>query len=305
MTVESAFNRLLDAARRCGDKAAAAEQAATKRAVGLTKPMAKSRAAGGAITIARKSHTPMSIGDGAGARTTVPVGDSPALMKDREDMAKNQHRQHSASTAASMSPRTGLANGKGPVAIPSARSPRLSTLAPAAAATVAAATPTAGPQARGAAGKNPPRAVGNSPGEQTKKTASSAATIEASDAEEHGLGLSLGRTLWALIEGERKVAAAAAAAAEASSTGTVTEDIMTTADGERDGGGSTGGSGKRVDGLNALGEEGMKILRWHVANIEYSTGVSTLLCLLRTGLFSSFSSAINLLVVITVSWSKV
>ena len=84
------------------------------------------------------------------------------------------------------------------------------------------------------------------------KAAAVAAKVAADfEGQEHGLGLSLGRTLRRLIESERVAAAAAKSAAN----------------------GDGGDGGRALEGLAGLGEEGMRILRWHVANIEYSTGV--------------------------------
>lgn len=85
-----------------------------------------------------------------------------------------------------------------------------------------------------------------------KAAAEAAKAAAAFESQEHGLGLSLGRTLRRLIESER------AAAASSGGDGAVN-------------GGDDGGRG--LGGLAGLGEEGMRILRWHVANIEYSTGV--------------------------------
>lgn len=84
--------------------------------------------------------------------------------------------------------------------------------------------------------------------------------------QQHGLGLSLGRTLGKLIEDEQSSSAQGRDGEEKANGG------------GHGGGGGSGGDG----GLAGLGEEGMRILRWHVANIEYSTGVSEA----RAGLFA-------------------
>lgn len=140
-TVETTFNRLLDAARRCGEKAAAAEAQAKKKASGVSPPLpGKATSTAGGVDL--------------------PSFDTSTATQD-----------------------SAVASG-----------------------------PTAADDGGRSAGGSPVRR-GSSPRERAKNAKSPVKAKSASSAgdfdEEHGLGLSLGRTLRALVNGERAAAKAA------------------------------------------------------------------------------------------------
>lgn len=78
----------------------------------------------------------------------------------------------------------------------------------------------------------------------------------------HGLGLSLGLTLRKFVEDELLAAKARDG-----------DGVRGKRSHRGGGGGGDAGSRAGVGGLADLGEKGMRILRWHMANIELSAGV--------------------------------
>lgn len=112
--------------------------------------------------------------------------------------------------------------------------------------------------------------------EQAARVAEAAGS-EAEKEQDTGLGLSLGLTLRRLIEEERKSAGVPVLPVMNGVAGSV-------AGGDGVGDGVKDSSGKKKTKMASankklsfaeLGNEGMRVLQWHVANIEYSTGVSS------------------------------
>lgn len=210
--MEDTFNRLLDAARRCGDKAAAAEAGAAKRAAELAAAAAER-----AAQVAEVAATSAVVAAATALRARARERAQARAVKDEMIDLTADAALESAKVAGS--------------------------------AKVAAATKEAAVSrgARLAAEERAKKA--NATAKEAIAVAQSAAETEA---QEHGLSLSLGRTLRELIEGER-----AAAAGEVKGNHGIA---------------AIGGTDSHA-GVAGLGDEGMRILRWHVANIEYSTGV--------------------------------